>query len=61
MLDLVRGFIRGLIRDFISDYMKGHLDKAIKVLSESRHTEFNDIIYAIEPVEDQLTQLQEYV
>ena len=41
--------------------MKGHLDKAIKVLSESRHTEFNDIIYAIEPVEDQLTQLQEYV
>ena len=31
------------------------------MLSESRHQEFNDIIYAIEPVEMQLEQLQQYV
>lgn len=37
------------------------LDEAIKTLSESRHQEFNDIIYAIEPVEVQLAQLQRYV
>ena len=40
---------------------KDDLDEAIKTLSESRHTEFNDIIYAIEPVEVQLTELQEIV
>ena len=37
--------------------MKDRLDQAIRMLSESRHSEFNDIIYAIEPVEDQLGQL----
>lgn len=31
--------------------MKENLDQAIKVLSENRHAEFNDIIYAVEPVE----------
>ena len=31
------------------------------MLSESRHAEFNDIIYAIEPVEDELSHLQEFV
>ena len=41
--------------------LKGSLDRAIKVLSENRHSEFNDIIYAIEPVEDQLNHLQEFV
>ena len=31
--------------------LKDQLDSAILALSESRHSEFNDIIYAIEPVE----------
>ena len=31
------------------------------MLSESRHTELTDIIYAIEPVEDELSHLQEFV
>lgn len=34
---------------------------AIKSISESRHQEFNDIIYSIEPVEQQLAHLKEYV
>jgi len=41
--------------------VKDGLDNAIKVLSEARHHEFNDIIYAIEPVEMQLDQLQSFV
>ena len=40
---------------------KDNLDSAIKVLSENRHQEFNDIIYAVEPVEMQLEQLQHHV
>lgn len=40
---------------------KDNLDSAIKVLSEARHQEFNDIIYAVEPVEMQLEQLQHHV
>ena len=41
--------------------LKEKLDTAVKVLSESRHTELTDIIYAIEPVEDELSHLQEFV
>jgi len=41
--------------------LKDQLDSAILALSESRHSEFNDIIYAIEPVEQQLSHLQGFV
>ena len=37
------------------------LDQAIKLISENRYNEFNDIIYAIEPVERHLSQLQQFV
>ena len=41
--------------------IKEQLDDAIKLVSENRFEEFNAIIYAVEPVERQLTQLQRFV
>ena len=41
--------------------IREQLDVAIKLVSENRFEEFNAIIYAVEPVERQLTQLQRFV